>query len=118
MKDKKGMDRRHFLKNSAIGIGAVGVASTGLLGNNQETQAQPTPPAEGPKIKEYRTLGRTGFKVSDISCGFVKDPAVLEKYLDAGVNYIDTAESYGNEQIIGSVIKNRDRKKLFITSKW
>ncbi len=37
--------------------------------------------------------------------------------LKAGVNYIDTAESYGTQRLIGTVIKNFNRKSLFITSK-
>jgi aryl-alcohol dehydrogenase-like predicted oxidoreductase len=38
--------------------------------------------------------------------------------LDRGMNYIDTGESYpGAHKLIGNVIKGRDRKTLFITSK-
>jgi predicted aldo/keto reductase-like oxidoreductase len=33
------------------------------------------------------------------------------------VNYLDTAESYGNQKIIGEAIQGFDRKKIFITSK-
>jgi uncharacterized protein len=116
MKQNKGLDRRHFLKNSALGVGAMGI---GMLNSNSllEAGTDETPAGGEIKIKEYRTLGRTGFKVSDISTGFVKDPAVLEKLLDAGVNYIDTAESYGNEDVVGKVISKRDRKKLFVSTK-
>jgi len=77
--------------------------------------------SEPPKIKEYRTLGRTKFKVSDISAGeHHANKAMLEVMLDAGVNYIDTAESYGNgrdEIAIGEVIRKRIRKSIFISSK-
>ena len=111
-----GMNRRRFLKNSAIGVGAVGIAiGTGSKVSGEENTK--TPSSSPLKIKEYRTLGRTGFKVSDIGSGFVDNPAVLEQLLDAGVNYIDTAESYGNETMLGSVIKKRDRKSVFITTK-
>jgi predicted aldo/keto reductase-like oxidoreductase len=75
---------------------------------------------DSPKIKEYRTLGRTGFKVSDISAGGGLDESLLSALLDAGVNYIDTAESYGNGQMettIGKVLKRHDRKKIFVTTK-
>jgi hypothetical protein len=78
---------------------------------------------ESPKIKEYRTLGRTGFKVSDISIGTggsFFDPSIINKLLDAGVNYIDTTESYGGgraEKTVGEVLKKHDRKSIFITSK-
>ncbi|MCP4213904.1 MAG: twin-arginine translocation signal domain-containing protein [bacterium] len=108
------MNRRNFLKNTALGAGALGA---GVLGNGSLLQAEEKPKESVLKIKEYRTLGRTGFKVSDISTGYVNIPAVLEQLLDAGVNYIDTAEVYKNEKVVGSVIKNRDRKKLFVTTK-
>ena len=71
-------------------------------------------------LKEYRTLGRTGFKASDISTGGPGDEALLSALLDAGVNYIDNAESYWNgkcESIVGTVMKGRDRKKVFLTTK-
>lgn len=112
MNDKKGMDRRNFLKSSAIGI-----TGAGILGNSSlfaETEKKIEQPV---KIKAYRTLGRTGFKVSDISTGYCNNEAVLNALLDAGINYIDTAESYGNQPTIGKVIKKRDRKNIFITSK-
>lgn len=111
------MKRRDFLRNSALGVGAaVGagiVGGSGVLHAGEEPKKEKTPL----KIKEYRTLGRTGFKASDISAGYVKDPAVLRNLLDAGVNYIDTAESYKNEDVVGDVVKEYDRKKIFITTK-
>jgi len=117
MSNTSGMNRRRFLKNSAFGAGALGA---GLLGGGNVLHSQEKTEEkneENWKIKEFRTLGRTGFNVSDISSGYVKDPAVLEKMLDAGINYIDSAESYGNEKVVGDVIKKRDRKKVFITTK-
>jgi predicted aldo/keto reductase-like oxidoreductase len=108
------MNRRSFLRNSAVGIVGAGVLSgTPLLKAEGE-------PGEEVKIKAFRTLGRTGFKVSDIASGGNPNPAVLRAVLEAGVNYIDTAESYGggeSERSIGKVIKDFDRKSLFITSK-
>ena len=75
-----------------------------------------------PRIKEYRTLGRTGFKVSDIAFGSAElaDPSLLQAILDVGVNYIDSSEVYSNggaERIIGRVLKAVDRRKVFITTK-
>ena len=115
MSRKKGLNRRKFLKNSAVGmVGAGMLGPAKLLGfqEKEETTASP-------KIKEYRTLGRTGFKVSDISTGSPQNEAILNALLDAGVNYIDTAEAYGQSQRrIGEVLKNRgDRKKIFISTK-
>jgi len=109
------MDRRNFLKNSTFGL-----IGTGFY--RQEKNLPQVKKKEGGtvKIKEYRTLGRTGFKVSDICSGTPDNVLVLNALLDAGVNYIDTAESYlrgRSEEIVGEAIKERDRKSIFITTK-
>ncbi|MFH1278820.1 MAG: aldo/keto reductase [Candidatus Eisenbacteria bacterium] len=77
---------------------------------------------ETPKTKRFRTLGRTGFEVGDISigCGGVKEANVIRYAYDHGVNYFDTAEGYGNggsETAIGEAMPHLDRKKIFITTK-
>jgi aryl-alcohol dehydrogenase-like predicted oxidoreductase len=113
----KELSRRRFLGSSAAVLAAVGLSARKKLFAEDQT-----PEKNEVKIKEYRTLGRTGFKVSDMSFGSgeLAEPALLEAILDAGINYIDTAEGYGrgrSERIIGSVIKNRDRKKVFISTK-
>jgi len=112
------LSRRGFLQSSLSVAAGLGIAGKNKLfwGTDQETSA------EKAKIKEYKILGRTGFKASDIGfgAGNLTDSALLTAALDAGVNYIDTAEHYarGNsERAIGQVIKDRDRKKLFITGK-
>jgi len=114
---QKGLSRRRFLRGSLAAIAGTGLAgSTRLLGSMTPAEKAPL------KIIEYRTLGRTGVKVSDISFGSgeLKEPALLEAILDAGINYIDTAEGYGRgtvETMIGRVLKKRDRKSVFITTK-
>ncbi|MBN2432373.1 MAG: aldo/keto reductase [Acidobacteria bacterium] len=111
MSKHAGFHRRDFLRTTALGaIGASALTRGTLLGAENSVPGTPG-------IREYRLLGRTGFKVSDISCGFVGDAGVLNALLDNGVNYIDTAESYENEELVGKVVKDRDRKKIFITSK-
>ena len=67
---------------------------------------------------QYRELGRTGWKVSTISFGAwaiggtwgdVKDDeslAALNRALDLGVNFFDTADGYGDghsEQLLGKL---------------
>jgi predicted aldo/keto reductase-like oxidoreductase len=111
------IDRRRFLKSSAIGM-----LGSPFLGNMPLHTLEEKQSAGFPKIKQYRTLGRTGFKASDIGVGTsrVYPTPVISALLDAGVNYIDTAERYGrgaSETSIGEAIKGRDRKSLFITSK-
>lgn len=127
MKSKKhrrsGISRRGFIQSYITAAAGLGVMSqTNLLanaGSNTKFTRRQTPEL---KIKEYRTLGRTGFKVSDIGfgAGNLNNPDVLNAAIEAGVNYIDTAEHYvrGNsERTIGEVLKRHDRKKIFVTTK-
>jgi aryl-alcohol dehydrogenase-like predicted oxidoreductase len=72
---------------------------------------------------EYRTLGRTGWKISRIGLGTwamgsawgaVDDRLSLEtlnRALDLGVNFFDTADAYGSEPLLGKL--RRQRKEPF-----
>ncbi len=69
----------------------------------------------------YRTLGRTGLKVSGVGCGIglIPDPAVLIRAADLGVNYFDTARTYEkgkSEEITGAALQSR-RNKIILASK-
>ncbi len=81
---------------------------------------------------EYRRLGRTGLKVSVMGIGAggpsrlgqhdnrkseAESVALVQKGLDAGINFIDTAEAYRTEYIVGKAIANRDRQAIVISSK-
>ncbi|GAB3131478.1 aldo/keto reductase [Microbispora hainanensis] len=68
----------------------------------------------------YRTLGRTGIKVSPYGLGALMfatsignpDPGdsarIIHKALDTGINLIDTADAYGDsEEIVGRALKGR-----------
>jgi predicted aldo/keto reductase-like oxidoreductase len=116
MNIKKKIERRFFIKGASLGILGAGL---NLRASDKEKKETVLPDAQPKKsgIKEYRTLGRTNFKVSDISSGFCNNEAVLNQLFDAGVNYVDSAESYGNETVVGNVLKQRERKKFFITTK-
>ena len=122
MKETKTLSHKELSRRRFLGSSAAALAGAGLSARTKLFAEEHTPKTNEVKIKEYRTLGRTGFKVSDMSFGSgeLAEPALLEAILDAGINYIDTAEGYGrgrSERIIGSVIKNRDRKKVFISTK-
>lgn len=80
---------------------------------------------------EYRRLGRTGMKVSEVCLGtmtfgtagwgIAAEPArlIVDLALDAGVNFFDTANSYAegrSEEILGRLLKGR-RDKLIIATK-
>ncbi|MFI0482611.1 aldo/keto reductase [Actinomadura sp. 9N215] len=69
----------------------------------------------------YRTLGRTGIKVSPYCLGAMMFGAagnpdhddsvrIVHKALDAGVNFVDTADAYSrgeSEEIVGKALKGR-----------
>jgi uncharacterized protein len=69
----------------------------------------------------YRTLGRTGLKVTGVGCGvgLIPDPAILVRTADLGVNYFDTARTYEkgkSEEITGAALKSK-RNKIILASK-
>ncbi|WP_168599366.1 aldo/keto reductase [Rhizobium sp. SG741] len=70
---------------------------------------------------QYRTLGKTGIKVSPYCLGAMMFGAagnpdhdegirIIHKALDAGINFIDTADAYSrgeSEEIVGKALKGR-----------
>ena len=80
---------------------------------------------------EYRTLGRTGLRVSDVGFGAMTiggeafgptDDAeslrALHHALDVGMNFIDTADAYGrghSEELIAQVLKTRRNEVVLAT---
>jgi len=116
-KEDDRISRRTFLGTSITAAAGVGLSGSGNLFGGSEPSG-----SESGMIREYRTLGRTGFKCSDISFGSsgVTDPAFMRAVLDSGINYIDSSESYVRGQVertIGQAMKDRDRKSVFVTTK-
>ncbi len=110
-----GLNRRRFIRNTSAGLVGAGLLGTGTPSFGLQDSSD-----EFPKIKAYRTLGRTGFAVSDIGSGMPPSESVLKALLASGVNLIETSEMYGrgnNERLIGNVIKDFEREKLFIATK-
>jgi len=73
---------------------------------------------EPPKVV-YRTLGKTGLKVSGVGYGIGMEPVtdVVGRAIDMGINYFDTSRVYGDsEKIFSGVIKGR-RDKIHIATK-
>ncbi|MQY60855.1 hypothetical protein GH153_03340 [bacterium] len=121
MGKKTHLGRRRFLKESAFGLFSASIATKGVWARTREStraDSRETKDQSQPKIKAFRILGRTGFKVSDLAIGSVYEEGLFGTMLDAGFNYIDTAESYPRHHgIVAKAIKGRDRKSVFITTK-
>lgn len=80
---------------------------------------------------EFTTLGRTGFRVSVVGmgCGGAsrlgqtygnseeQSIAVVRRALELGINYIDTAEAYRTEEIVGKAIAGMPRDQLYLSTK-
>lgn len=80
---------------------------------------------------DYVTFGRTGLRVSvmGLGCGgssrigqgSAKTPAesvaIIQQALDAGVNFIDTAEAYQTEALVGQALAGVDRTQVIISTK-
>src|SRR5213080_2308273 len=80
---------------------------------------------------EMRTLGRTGVKVSPLCLGAMMFGAwgnpdhddsirVIHRALDAGINFIDTADVYArgeSEEIVGKALKGR-RDDVILATKF
>lgn len=74
----------------------------------------------------YRTIGKSELKVSEIGLGCmslgtdqIKAKEIINRALDFGVNYLDTADLYDfglNEEIVGSAIKHK-RNEIIVATK-
>jgi aryl-alcohol dehydrogenase-like predicted oxidoreductase len=81
---------------------------------------------------KYRILGKTGFKISEISIGtwqvggkwgdrFSHENAdnILNCAVDSGINFIDTADVYGegeSEKAVGRLVRNRT-ERIYVATK-
>jgi len=112
-------NRRDFL--TALPTGILGLGLGTKAKGNDPIKEKSSVEDSSPKIKKFNTLGNTGLKVSDVSCGAISffEPVVLRYAYDLGVNYFDTAEGYmrqKSESFIGEALKDV-RDKLIITTK-
>jgi len=86
---------------------------------------------------EYKTLGSTGMEVSEICLGCLnfgsglrdgwdstvgeeKSIEIIERAIDHGINYFDTANVYSqgeSEAILGTALEGYDRDELVVATK-
>lgn len=128
------MDRRQFLKTTAAGVAAAGAAGplsrvARAADEKPDKKGDASPPAADPRKLihrnenpnfVYRRLGRTDFNCGRIVAGWVKEPALLRRYVAEGVNYLDTARGYGEYEVaLGEQFRKKTIKRddVWITSK-
>ena len=116
---KTNRSRREFL---ALGLAlpATGLASTTDLARQSLQSAFQSSPASPVKLA-YRTLGKTGLKVTTVGfgCMITSDASVIERAADLGISYFDTARGYqhgNNERMVGAALK-RKRKEIVLSTK-
>lgn len=80
---------------------------------------------------EYTTLGKTGLRVSVLglgggghsrlgaSTGATGDEsaAIVRRALELGINFVDTAEAYGTESLVGQGLRGVDRASVVLSTK-
>lgn len=109
--------RRSFLA-AGLALPVAGVASA---------VASPTPAPAPQQAKRpagqlsYRTLGKTGMKVTTVGygCMITSDSTVITRAVDMGINYFDTSRNYQNgqnERMVGAALGAK-RKNIFLSSK-
>jgi len=93
-------------------------SSLGILNLAAQT---PAAPAGGPIKLNYKTLGKTGLKVTTVGmgCMITSDPSVITRAADLGITYFDTARGYqrgNNERMVGAALGNK-RKQVILSTK-
>lgn len=79
----------------------------------------------------YRFLGRTGLRVSELCLGAMtfgreneateeESRAIMDRFAELGGNFIDTANVYslgGSEEIVGRWLKDKNREDWVVATK-
>jgi predicted aldo/keto reductase-like oxidoreductase len=110
------MKRRDFLKLGVLGTTGALLGWDGPAGAAQKASGPFTFPAP-----VYRTLGRTGLKITIVSFGamLTPEPEVIRVAFEHGINYVDTARRYmngRNEEIVARALKGM-HDKVYVATK-
>lgn len=124
------IDRRHFLKSSAVGVGGL------MLGINPRLRAQTLAPSpDGAKLSAYDTitLGNTGIKTSRVSMGTGVSGGnrqsnhtrmgaenahkLIREIYERGVRNFDLADLYGTHQLVPAALDGVPRDRYAMCSK-
>ncbi len=110
--------RRNFL---AAGLALPAAASASHPTGSEQAQTRPPARPSSGAALEYRTLGKTGLRVTTVGfgCMITSDPSVIARALDMGINYFDTSRNYQsgqNERMVAAALGTR-RKEILLASK-
>lgn len=139
--DKKGLNRRDFLKRLGAGASVLGVGLVGCDSKNNVVTGNQTALHDIPVDKmEYRTNPKTGEKVSLLGYGCMRWPTVgggsgrdqadeidqemvnrlIDTAISHGVNYFDTSPAYckgRSERATGIALKRHPRESFYVATK-
>jgi len=133
--EKKNINRRKFLGTAGLAA-AASVTAGSAIASEAEKKSIPLKKNDENPFNERtysamptRSFGKTGFKVGILSLGGQatiemqgteeESEKIVNRAIDLGVNYIDTAASYGRGQSqlnIGRVMKTR-RNEVWLSTK-
>jgi aryl-alcohol dehydrogenase-like predicted oxidoreductase len=124
MSNTYNVNRRDFLRTSAVAAGAVLVAPSFVSAEDQAPQKKIRTAADQVE------LGNTGVKLSRLGFGTGTSSGNVQRALghegfnslirhayDKGITYFDTAESYQTHSWLKEALKGLPREKLFIQTK-
>jgi aryl-alcohol dehydrogenase-like predicted oxidoreductase len=112
-------------RRSFLAAGLVLPAAASASRSTQQSAPAPRPeqtskPSGAPAF-QYRTLGKTGLKVTSLGfgCMITSDGSVVERAADLGITYFDTARGYmggNNERMVGAALKGK-RQRVVLSTK-
>ena len=129
------MERRHFLKTVAVGTSLSAAATNLLASRDSEVRAdEQSGNKSGPEETirgemRYRTLGRTGERVSLIGLGGYHigvqpdeqvSIKIIRTAIDRGITFLDNSWDYhmgGSEERMGKALRDGYRDKIFLMTK-
>ena len=110
--------RRDFL-SAGLALPVLSAGSRMALWQSPQNPVSSAP--SSPAKLSYRTLGHTGLKVTTVGfgCMITSDPSVVQRAVDLGITYFDTARGYqhgNNERMVGAALGNK-RKQVVLSTK-
>ncbi|MDR0692623.1 MAG: aldo/keto reductase [Prevotellaceae bacterium] len=113
----KNLNRRNFLRLTAAGSAGLLIPSKLPAMTNRKSR-----PDDEKNTMEYRTLGRTGFKVPVLSMGVMRadNPNLVKAAIRSGIVHFDTAHGYQegkNELMLGKIFKDIPRESFVVSTK-